>query len=289
MCQGWCVSLVAGLDWTVSYRAQLHVPRAPRPRHVVTWPGNYHPISAHLSQTQQTFKLGTGSIFIISLIQTRERMMISNNSISPNNDQFEFWCHGLMQILVLLPSSQWWGDVTSSPDTMLRFYLHKWKLNCNLIKQYKHHSDSTTWDCNCRRFTDYFLDIWYYSKWPCSPGLGAVVPGGPGQRHAVQAAPVEDLVLRHAVAEVAAGRPALHDGDPRLQVECEHGGHQHQAGPGHALWCPHDARSLTAASASLLLMASHPSHVISQVMTPSLITPRRQSSTFLWKLEKNSL
>ena len=135
MCQGWCVSLVAGLDWTVSYRAQLHVPRAPRPRHVVTWPGNYHPISAHLSQTQQTFKFGTGSYFH-HLSHSNKREDDDNNFISPNNDQFEFWCHGLMQILVLLPSSQWWGDVTSSPDTMLWFYLHKWKLNCNLIKQY---------------------------------------------------------------------------------------------------------------------------------------------------------
>lgn len=59
---------------------------------------------------------------------------------------------------------------------------------------------------------------------PGGAGLGAVVPGRAHQRHAVQPLPVEDLVLRHGVAEVGARGADLHDRDPGLQVKTYHRG-----------------------------------------------------------------
>ena len=69
---------------------------------------------------------------------------------------------------------------------------------------------------------------------PGCPWLRAVVPGGPHQRHAPEAAlPLHHLMLRHAVAKVAAGGAALHDGDPWLQVEADHSrGQDQQRGQG---------------------------------------------------------
>ena len=178
---------------------------------------------------------------------------------------------------------------------MLWLYLHKWKLNCNLIESnFKHNSATPTRDCCLFSLSHH---------WPGCPRLAAVVPGGPHQRHAPQAAPLDHLVLRHAVAKVAAGRAALHDGDPRLEVEADHGrrdDHHHRQGGHH--WCPHgDAQMLTgslvtdaskniifeisvnAASVSLLLMALPPFYVISDAMTPNVKFPRRHSVNGRWK------
>ena len=77
-------------------------------------------------------------------------------------------------------------------------------------------------DLNAKLLTEHSL--YKIAAVPGGAGLRAVVPGRAHQRHAVQPLPVEDLVLRHGVAEVGARGPDLHDRDPGLQVKTYHRG-----------------------------------------------------------------
>lgn len=79
-------------------------------------------------------------------------------------------------------------------------------------------------DLNAKLLTEHCLYKIVVPAVPGGAGLGAVVPGRAHQRHAVQPLPVEDLVLRHGVAEVGARGPDLHNRDPGLQVKTYHRG-----------------------------------------------------------------